>query len=372
MKVPFMDMRARHAATRDELLHAIAAVIDSGAFCGDEAVADFEREFASYCGSPHAIAVANGTEALWLTMLGMGIGPGDEVITVSMTYAATAEAIRMAGAEPVFVDIDATTHTMDPAALAAALTPRTKAIVPVHLFGRMAEMNPIMVFASRHGLRVIEDAAQAHGAEYESHKAGSIGDAGCFSFYPTKNLAALGDGGAILTRDSQLADTLRMLRNHGQRGKNEHVMLGWNSRLDGIQAAVLSMKLRRLDYENGLRRGHAQRYHDGLCGIGQVICPQAPGDASHVHHIHAIRVTSREQVIAELGRRGIGCAVHYPVPLHLQPAFAGPRHPRGSLPVTEQLAGELLSLPMFPELTPQQIERVVQAVVEATCIPVAA
>jgi dTDP-4-amino-4,6-dideoxygalactose transaminase len=372
MKVQFMDMRARHAATRDELLRAIAAVIDSGDFCGDGAVADFEREFAFYCGSPHAITVANGTEALWLAMLAMGIGPGDEVITVSMTYAATAEAIRMAGAEPVFVDIDATTYTMNPAALPAALTPRTKAIVPVHLFGRMAEMAPIMDFASRHGLRVIEDAAQAHGAEHESHKAGSIGDAGCFSFYPTKNLAALGDGGAIITRDPKLAETLRMLRNHGQRGKNEHVMLGWNSRLDGIQAAALSIKLRLLDHENDLRRGHARLYHEGLSRIEQVICPEAPGNASHVHHIHAIRVTSREHVMSELVRRGIGCAVHYPVPLHLQPAFAGPRHPRGSLPVTEQLAGELLSLPMFPELTPQQIESVVQAVGEATGVRVAA
>ena len=361
-----MDMRARHAAIRDELLAVIASVIDGGDFCGEKAVEGFECDFSAYCGVPHTIAVANGTEALWLAMLGLGIGPGDEVITVSMTYVATAEAIRMTGAVPVFVDIDAGSHTMDPSLLAAALTSRTKAIVPVHLFGRMAEMTPIMDFARKHGLLVIEDAAQAHGAQDGTQKAGAIGDAGCFSFYPTKNLGALGDAGAIITRNDDLAAKLRMLRDHGQSRKNEHLIPGWNSRMDGIQAASLKLKLFRLDQENRLRRDHAQRYNAGLAAIDGIVSPDGVGKPCHVHHIHAIRVSGRSHVIGELARRGIGCAVHYPIPVHLQPAFQSPRCPHGSLPVTEKHAEELLSLPMFPELTTQQIDCVVNAVVEAT------
>jgi len=366
MKIPFIDLQAIIAAERGELLQAITEVIDSGNFCGDGAVADFEREFAAYCGTKHAVACANGTDALWLAMLGFGIGPGDEVLTVSMTYAATAEAIIRTGAEPVFVDIDETSYTMDPGALEGALSPRTKAILPVHLYGRVAEMGPILDFARNHGLRVIEDAAQAHGAEWDSRKTGTLGDAGCFSFYPTKNLAAMGDGGAVTTDDDELSAKIRMLRNHGQTSKYHHLIVGWNSRLDGIQAAALRIRLRKLDAQNQCRRNAAMRYNEKLAAVGGVICPESVGTPSHVHHIHAIRVPDQEDFISELTRHDIGCAIHYPVPVHLQPAFAGPRHPQGSLPVCERLAGELVSLPMFPQLTPEQIDRVVQVVKETS------
>ena len=372
MKVPFHDMQARLASVREEILHAIIGVIDAGKFCGSDSVEAFEQEFATYCGAQHAIGVGSGTEALWLVLLALGIGPGDEVVTVSMTYAATAEAIRMTGAEPVFVDIRPDSLTMDPEALADAITARTKAVIPVHLHGRMADMAAILAVARRHGLQVVEDAAQAHGAQNHSGMAGALGDAGCFSFYPSKNLAALGDGGAIITHNGELAAKLRLLRNHGQATKNHHVAVGWNSRMDDIQAAVLRIRLKRLDSENEVRRRIAARYNQGLTGLEGVICPSRIGESDHVHHIHAIRVRDRARLMAELHRRGIGHAVHYPVPAHLQPAFAGPRHPHGSLPVTERCADELISLPMFPELTANQIERVVNAVVEITRASIAA
>lgn len=362
MRIPFIDISNAIAAEREELLQAVTSVIDSGKFCGDGAMEDFEREFAAYCGTKHAVACANGTDALWLALLGYGIGPGDEVLTVSMTYAATAEAIVRTGATPVFVDIDEKTYTMAPQALDSALTSRTKAILPVHLFGRVADMEPILDLARKHGLRVIEDAAQAHGAEWRSRKTGSLGDAGCFSFYPTKNLAALGDGGAVTTDDDELAAKLRMLRNHGQVDKYQHLIVGWNSRLDGIQAAMLRTRLRRLDTENQRRRNAAVRYNEGLAELAQIVSPESVGTPRHVHHIHAIRVSNQPAFMSELSRRGIGCAIHYPIPVHLQPAFADARHPPGSLPVCELLATEMVSLPMYPGLTSDQIDHVVEVV----------
>ena len=258
--IPFFDMKARHAPKREEYLRAIGEVIDTGAFAGGAFVERFEAEFAAYCGVDHAVGVGSGTEALWLAMVAMGIGPGDEVITVPMSFAATVEAICLVGAKPVFVDIDEQNYTMDPAALVDAITSRTKAIIPVHLFGQVADMSPILEIAERRGIRVIEDAAQAHGAEYKGRKAGSLGDAGCFSFYPSKNLGAFGEGGAVLTKDSAVAGKLKMLRNHGQSARNRHTLVGWNSRLDGIQAAVLSVKLPHLDRENHMRSERAAYY----------------------------------------------------------------------------------------------------------------
>lgn len=362
--VPFLDMKARNATRRGEYLRAIGEVIDSGDFSGGSFVERFEKEFAAYCGTRHAVGVGSGTDALWLTLLAMGIGPGDEVITVPMTYMATIEAILMTGAKPVFVDIDEKTYTMDPAGLEKALSPAAKALLPVHLFGQTASMTPIIAFARQHGLRVLEDAAQAHGAEYQARKAGSLGDAGCFSFYPSKNLGAFGDGGAVVTDDGDLAAKLRVLRNHGQASKNHHAVLGWNSRLDGIQAAVLSIKLRDLDAQNALRRTHAMRYHAAFEGLSGIIRPECAADRVHVHHIHAIRTRDRRRMLNHLAALGIECGVHYPFPAHLQPALSHMGFRRGDFPVSERCAAEFISLPMFPELTEAQIDCVVETVME--------
>lgn len=370
--IPFIDMKAQHAPLREEMLRAIAEVVDSGNFTGDGPAEAFEADFASFCDSPHAVAVGSGTEALWLTLLAMGIGPGDEVITVPMTFFATVEAILMAGAKPVFVDIDERTYTMDPAALEAALTSRTKAIIPVHLFGQIADMDPILDFARKHGLRVIEDAAQAHGALYQNRKAGSIGDAGCFSFYPAKNLGAIGEGGAIVTADAGFAAKLRMLRNHGQSGKNNHALIGWNCRLDAIQTAVLRIKLCHLDAGNDARRRHAGRYAAGFEDFSAIIVPETSPRCTHVFHIYAVRVLERHRVLETLGRQGISCGIHYPVPVHLQPACAHMGYRPGDFPVSERCANEFLSLPMFPELTSEQIDCVVHVAKQALANCIAA
>ena len=360
--VPFLDMKARHAPLREELMHAVGAVIDSGVFAGGPAVERFERDFAAYCGTRSAVGVGSGTEALWLTMVAMGIGPGDEVITVPMSFVATVEAICLAGAKPVFVDIDERTYTMDPQALEAAVTPRTKAVIPVHLFGQAADMSPILEIARRRGLRVIEDAAQAHGAEYQGRRTGSLGDAGCFSFYPSKNLGAFGEGGAVVTDHEDLAAKLRMLRDHGQTGKNRHSLIGWNSRLDAIQAAVLGVKLRHLDRENSLRREHAQRYDHWLAGLPEVLTPLAAAGGRHVYHIYALRVRHRQELLREFAQKEIGFGMHYPVPIHLQPAYRILGHRHGDFPVAEQCAEEFVSLPMYPEITPAQIAFVTDSV----------
>jgi dTDP-4-amino-4,6-dideoxygalactose transaminase len=360
--IPFLDMKARHAPLRQEFIDAICEVIDSGDFSGGAPVAAFESDFAAYCGSAHAVAVGNGTEALWLALLAMGIGPGDEVITVPMTFIATVEAILMAGATPVFVDIDELAYTMDCTALEGAVTARTKAIIPVHLFGQSADMEPILAFARKHGLRVIEDAAQAHGAEYNNRKAGTHGDVGCFSFYPAKNLGAFGEGGAIVTGDGHLAENLRVLRNHGQSRKNHHSLMGWNSRMDSIQAAVLRIKLRHLDAENEARRRNARYYDVGFADLPGVVIQECSPNQVHVYHLYVIRVHMRERLVETLTAKGIQCGVHYPVPVHLQPACAGLGFQPGDFPVSERCANEFLSLPMFPELTPEQIDFVVHAV----------
>ena len=365
MKVPFLDLKAHHESLRTELDAAIREVIDSGAFAGGPFVERFEEDFAKFCGVPFAVGVGNGTDALWFALLALGVGPGDEVITVPMTFMATAEAISYCGAKPVFVDIEEETYTMNPALLEQAITPRTKAIIPVHLYGQTADMDRILEIAKRHNLSVIEDACQAHGAEYKGRKAGSLGIAGCFSFYPGKNLGAFGEAGGIVTSDEELKRKVQVLRDHGQDKKYHHSMIGWNGRMDGIQGAVLSVKLTRLAAANNARRTHARLYNELLAPVKQVIAPKEAKDRFHVYHVYAVCVQNRDQVLKRLSESGIGCGVHYPVPVHLQPAYAFLGHKVRDFPVSEKCGREFLSLPMFPELTPAQVEKVVQELREA-------
>jgi dTDP-4-amino-4,6-dideoxygalactose transaminase len=365
LKVPFLDLKAHHAPMIDEFDDAIREVIESSAFAGGPFVERFEEEFAAYCGSAYAIGVGSGTDALWLTLLALGIGEGDEVITVPNTFIATVEAIIHCKAQPVFVDVDENTFTMDPAKLEKSLTAKTKAIIPVHLFGQPADMDPILEFARANGLFVIEDAAQAHGAEYKGRNAGTLGDAGCFSFYPGKNLGAFGEAGAVVTNDTDLAEKIRVLRDHGQSQKYHHTTIGWNCRMDGIQAAVLSVKLRHLEQANLLRRQRASLYNQAFAEFDGVGTPVEANYARHVYHIYAVRVEERDELRRFLEAKGIGCGVHYPIPIHLQEAWRNVGYSEGSFPIAENLAKEFLSLPMFPELTRDQIEYVAFCVGEA-------
>jgi len=362
IKIPFLNLRAQHDPLRAELMAAFQEVIDTNAFAGGPFVSRFEEDFAKFCQTNHAIGVGNGTDALWFALLACGVGPGDEVITVSHTFMATAEAISFTGAKPVFVDIDPETYTMDPALIEKAITPQTKAIIPVHLYGQMADMDPIMKIARRRRLFVIEDACQAHGAEYEGRKAGSIGDAGCFSFYPGKNLGALGEAGAVVTNDPILAGKMRVLRDHGQQTKYFHSVVGWNGRMDGIQGAALRIKLRGLAEGNAARRAHAQHYSQLLTGTEGIVTPKIASYGLPVFHLYVVRVQERDRLLDTLGQRGIACGIHYPKPVHLQEAYAHLGMSRGALPVTESCADEILSLPMFPELTPAQVETVAREV----------
>jgi dTDP-4-amino-4,6-dideoxygalactose transaminase len=364
-KVPFLDLQAQHQPLRAEIDRAIAAVIDSGAFAGGPFVEKFEKEFAEYCGAPFALGLGNGTDALWFALLALGIGPGDEVITVPSTFMATAEAISYCGARPVFVDVDERTYTMHPAGLEAARTAKTKAVIPVHLFGQCADMDPILAFARKHGLHVIEDAAQAHGAKYKGRSAGTMGDAGCFSFYPGKNLGAFGEAGAVITGDAAVRDRIRMLRDHGQERKYQHAMIGWNGRMDGIQAAVLSIKLRHLEAGNTRRRTRAAEYDGALAALDEIVTPFVAPYAHHVYHIYAVRLAERDQLIASLGEEGIHCGIHYPIPIHLQEAYRHLGYNEGDFPVAERIAREFVSLPMFPDLSAEQVSAVVSAIKNA-------
>jgi len=356
--VPFLDLRAQHDPLRAEIMAAIEEVVDRNAFAGGPFVTAFEEDFAKFCETQHAIGLGNGTDALWLALLAAGVGQGAEVITVPHTFMATAEAITFCGATPVFVDVDPQSYTMDPAQLERAITPRTKAIIPVHLYGQMADMDPILEIAKRHNLIVIEDACQAHGAEYKGRKAGSIGHAGCFSFYPGKNLGAWGEAGAVTTNDGELAKRIKVLRDHGQSTKYHHSMIGWNARMDGIQGVVLRIKLRSLAQGNAARRAHAAKYDAALVGQSGVIAPPVMSHGSHVYHLYVIRVKARDRLMQALGERGVATGIHYPKPVHLQEAYRSLGYGQGSFPVTEACAAEIVSLPMFPELTPQQIDTV--------------
>jgi len=371
MQVPFLDLGAQNRPLRSEILASVEEVIDASAFAGGPFVASFEEDFAAFCASRHAVGVGNGTDALWFALLALGVGPGDEVITVAHTFMATAEAITFCGAKPVFVDIEEDTYTLNPALLEAAITPRTKAIVPVHLYGQMADMDAIMAVAGRHGIPVVEDACQAHGATYRGRRAGSIGAAGCFSFYPGKNLGAFGEAGAVVTQDAALAAKMRVLRDHGQERKYHHSVVGWNGRMDGIQGAVLRVKLRSLEAWNQARRDHARRYGELLAGLGDIALPQNPPERGHVFHLYVVRVAERDRILAKLGAAGISCGIHYPRPIHLQEAYRSLGLGRGALPVTERCADECLSLPMYAELSAAQIKAVAGAL-EAALAPVGA
>src|SRR5438552_5730426 len=368
--VPFLDLAAHHAPLRATLDRAIGEVIDSGAFAGGPFVEKFEADFSAHNNSLFAVGVGSGTEALWLVMLACGIGEGDEVITVPTTFMATAEAITFCGARPVFVDVNDCSYTMDPAELEGALTPRTKAIIPVHLFGQSADMDPILEIARQHGLFVIEDAAQAHGAEYKGRKVGTLGDAGCFSFYPGKNLGAFGEAGAVVTNNPELRERIQILRDHGQTRKYYHTLVGWNCRMDGIQAAVLSIKLRHLKEANLLRRERALQYNQAFERIESVATPFEADYARHVYHVYAIRVQERDKVRRFLEEKGIGCGVHYPIPIHLQEACRSLGYTEGAFPVAENLWEEFLALPIFPELTEEQTEYVAACVSEAVGVKV--
>ncbi len=359
MNVPFLDLKAQYHSISEEIDDALRQVLGATAFSGGPFVTRFEEQFAAFCQSKYAIGVGSGTEALWLALLALGIGEGDEVITVPNTFIATAEAISLCGATPVFIDVDEQSYTMNPHLLEGAITPRTKAVIPVHLFGQTADMDPIMEVARKHGLFVIEDACQAHGAEYKGKRAGSMGDLGCFSFYPGKNLGAYGEAGGVVANNGELNEVIRMLREHGQSRKYYHELVGVNSRMDGIQGAVLDVKLKYLASWNEGRRRTAALYNELLEGVDGVVTPKEMPYAKHIYHIYAIRVQNREALSKALADKGIACGIHYPVPIHLQHAYNFMGIEKGVFPVAETCAEELLSLPMFPEMTREQIEHVV-------------
>lgn len=356
--IPCANPRAQYEAHRAEIDAAIATVLERGRYVLGEAVSSFEDDFARYIGVEHGIGVGNGTDALHLALRALGIGSGDEVITVAQTAVATAAAIEMAGATPVFVDIEPRYYTIDAAKVEEAITPRTRAIVAVHIYGGPADIEALAAIARRHDLRLIEDCAQAHGARLNGRRLGSFGDAACFSFYPTKNLGALGDGGLIVTRDSDVAKRARLLREYGWAERYVSHIAGFNSRLDELQAAILAVKLRHLDGDNERRAAIAARYDAALAATGVTIPPARAG-AQPVHHLYVIRSSRRDELQRHLTSAGIGVLVHYPVPIHQQPAYTRLARP---LPETERAAQEVLSLPMFPELEASAVWRVIEAV----------
>jgi dTDP-4-amino-4,6-dideoxygalactose transaminase len=356
--IQFADLATQNARLRPELDAVIAAVIDRSEFVLGRPVAAFESEFARYCGADAAIGVNSGTSALHLALLAAGVRPGDEVVTTAFTFVATAAAIGYTGARPVLVDISADSFTIDTRRIEAAITPRTRAIVPVHLYGQPADMAPILEIARRHRLAVIEDACQAHGAEYRGRRVGSLGDAGCFSFYPGKNLGALGEAGMVVTSDPEIARQVGLLRNWGQTRPQQHALQGFNYRMEGIQGAVLSVKLRHLDHWNALRRSHAALYDAALRGSA-IEAPQAMPYGRHVYHVYAVRVNSRSAVRARLRERGIETRIHYPTPIHLLEAWSHLGLRQGDFPQAERAAREVLSIPVHPELSPQQVQQVI-------------
>lgn len=364
--VPFVDLTGMHSQAKDELMSAIGVVIDRGDFILGEAVAQFEREFADYCGVTHGVGVDSGASALELILRGMGVGPGDEVITVANTFVATVNAIHHSGATPVLVDMEPTTYNLEPDQVAAAVTPRTAAIIAVHLYGRPADMARLRSIADRHGLALIEDACQAHGATYQGSRAGSLGDAAAFSFYPSKNLGAYGDAGMVVTNSDDLADRIRMLRNVGSVEKYRHEVPGFNRRLDTLQAAVLRWRLEHLDTENAARSRSAALY-GALLEDAPVVFPEVSvdnGEPGSVYHLYVIETGERDALADFLEDRRIATGIHYPIPIHLQPAYAGLPYSDGEFPATEAAAKRILSLPMYPGLTVEKIEYVARAVHE--------
>ena len=369
MTIAFVDLRRQSDTIATEIMDAMTAVVHQSAFVGGQYVARFEREFADYCEADHCIGVANGTDALELSLRALEIGPGDEVITVPNSFIATAAAITAVGATPVFVDVDPLTHQLDATLLPAAITARTRAIMPVHLYGHPADLDSILAVAEDHGLAVIEDACQAHGARYKGRRVGAIGTVGCFSFYPGKNLGAYGDGGAVVTNSAELAARIRQLADHGRIDKYRHAVVGRNSRLDGLQAAILSVKLRHLDDWNAARRRIAAEL-DALLAPADVVTPTVAPGVEPIFHLYVVQTTQRETLQAALGEAGVARGIHYPIPIHLQPAYAALREQSriglGSYPVAERLAEEVLSLPIFAELRSDEIAHIATTVREAT------
>ncbi len=362
--VPFNDLARQTARYREELQDVIARVLDAGHYVMGEELDRFERAFASYCGTRFAVGVASGTDAITIALQAAGIGPDDEVISAANTCVPTIVGIEGTAARPVLVDCEENTYTLDPALIEEAITPRTRAIVPVHLYGQCADLDPILALAQRYGINVIEDCAQAHGAEYGGRRAGSFGIAGAFSFYPTKNLGALGDGGAVVTNDPDVAERARLLRNYGERERFEHILRGRNSRLDSLQAALLTAKLEHLDGWNGRRRELAERYTSVLDGS----IASAPLEAErrrHVYHLYVIRVRQRDRFRKALADLGVETAIHYPTPVQRQPAYADLMPAGRSLATSERLAGEIVSLPLYPDLSDDEASRVASAVIVA-------
>jgi dTDP-4-amino-4,6-dideoxygalactose transaminase len=355
MEVPFLDIRDQNSSLKNEIIPLWEEILDTAGFVGGRHVQAFEEEFGDACSVAHCVAVSSGTDALRFVFLSLDLKPGDEVITVPNTFIATTEAITQAGGKFKFVDINPGTYNMDPSKLKAVLTSRTKGIVPVHLYGQPADMDPILSFAEDHGLWVVEDACQAHLAEYKGMKAGSMGIAGAFSFYPGKNLGACGEGGAVTTNDTRIADRVRMLRDHGQAKKYHHEVEGYNGRLDALQSSVLRVKLRYLPQWNESRRKNAQTYMKLLRNINSITLPTVDPNCLSVFHLFVVQVENRDMVQEALSKKGISTGLHYPIPIHLQKAYAHMGLNSGSFPITESCAERLLSLPMFPELTEEQI-----------------
>lgn len=360
MQVPFLDINAQNNSIRQELQLAVDSVTQTGQFVLGPAVETFERDFSSYCGTKYCVGLNNGTSALQMALHACDIGPGDEVITTPHTWISTSWAISYVGARPVYVDIDPTTYTLCSDAVEAAITAKTKAILPVHLYGQMCDMEALQKIADLNNLVLIEDAAQSHGAILNERRAGSMGRVGCFSFYPGKNLGAFGEGGAIVTDDEVLANRVRRLRDHAQDGRHNHVELGYNTRMEGLQGAVLSVKLRHLDHWNRLRRQHADRYRELLSGIPQLQLPTSPRPESHVWHLYVIvvRGSDRDELRDQLKAGGVATGIHYPTPVPYQPVYAQLGYKRGQFPVAEDVMSHCCSLPIFPEMTEEQVSHV--------------
>jgi dTDP-4-amino-4,6-dideoxygalactose transaminase len=371
LNIPFLDLGAAYRELQPELETAMLASLRSGWYIGGEDVEAFEREFAAYTAAAHCVSVANGLDALHLALRALGVGPGDEVIVPSNTYIATWLAVSQCGAVPVPVEPDPHTCNLDPARIEAALTPRTRVLLPVHLYGQPADLDPILDIARRHGLKVLEDAAQAHGARYKGHRIGAHGDAVAWSFYPGKNLGALGDGGAVTSNDPELADRIRLLRNYGSRVKYVHELAGFNSRLDPVQAVALRVKLRVLDAWNARRQAIAARYDAALSGLG-LILPTVPAWADPVWHLYVVRHSNRDGLQQALATAGVQTQIHYPTPPHRQAAYAGDGFHAGQFPLAESMAGTVLSLPIGPQMSTQEVEGVIDAVARVLAQPLPA
>jgi dTDP-4-amino-4,6-dideoxygalactose transaminase len=357
MKIPFVDLKSLHNEIKDDLSEVFDRVLDNSTFVLGPEVQRFEQEFAAYCGTEHCVAVNTGTAAIHLALAALSIGLGDEVITVSHTFIATAEAITAVGAKPIFIDINPISFTMDPALLEAAITSKTRAIIPVDLYGQVVDMDPILEIANRHGIPVIEDACQAHGAEYRGRKAGTFGAAGCFSFYPGKNLGACGEGGAVTTDDADLAQRIRLWRDHGSSKRYEHIFPGLNMRMEGIQGGILSVKLKYLDRWNDQRRQAASAYDKAFADTN-IEVPTEMDYGRHVYHLYVIQSDNRDALRQQLSDAGIESGLHYPIPLHLQEAYRFLEYKQGDFPVTERVKSRILSLPMYPGIDPKAVERV--------------